>query len=71
MDRVRDVLADSQRIEQTRAVIRSIWPQIVVHHDEDRVRLETGPVSDGLSTARCSTTGYAGFPGGSSNSPES
>ena len=31
MDRVRHVLADPQRIEQTRAVIRSIWPQIVVH----------------------------------------
>jgi hypothetical protein len=71
MDRARDVLNDSQGIEHTRAVIRSIWPQIVVHHDGGQVRLETGEVSDGLAAALCSTTGYDGLPGGSSHSPES
>ena len=44
MERITEVVADSRRIEQTRNVIRSIWPTIIVHHGGDRIRLETEPV---------------------------
>jgi hypothetical protein len=60
---VAEVMADSRRIEQTRNVICSIWPNIVVHHDGDQIRLETGPVSAGFATALSSTTECAGFAG--------
>jgi len=62
MDRIGEVLQGSERIEQARNVIRSAWPTVVLHHDGDRIRLETGPVSEGFTTALSSTIEYDGLP---------
>jgi len=71
-ERIGEVLAGSERIEHARAVIRSIWPKVTVHHNgNQQIRLETGPVAAGFARALCATTNYAGLPGGSSHSPES
>ena len=61
MARIGEVLADTERIEHTRNIIRSIWPVVTVHHDGDEIRLETGPVAAGFATALGSTTDYEGL----------
>jgi hypothetical protein len=62
MDRIREVVSDTARIETTRNIIRQAWPAITLHRVGANVELALGDVSPGFTRALDSITDCNGLP---------